>query len=108
MCQKKRCLGASQQLRGVVMQKAIFHGEVCKMLNADSHYLSGMSGNTNRTLTEAEMNTFVGHLWEMFETHSSTVDETKLALMLIRTAGRYKSYQDQAAAIGRVLRSEER
>lgn len=85
------------------MLKSIFHGEVCKMLNADSHYMAGMTGNTNRTLTEAEMNVFIGHLWEMFETQSSSVDETKLAFVLINTAGKYKSYQDQAAAIARLL-----
>ena len=83
------------------MEKAIFHGEVCKLLNADSHYLSGITGNTNRTLTEAEMNTFIGHLWELFEAHSSTdIDELQLTYALIKTAGRYASFQDQA----RVLR----
>ena len=83
------------------MDKAIFHGEIANMMNKDSHW----AGSGNRTFTTDEMNTFIDHVWNLFQKETVSVDERKLFDALMQTQ-RYESMQDRAHVIVVLLKEE--
>lgn len=71
-----------------------------KLLDQDS---PKGSFSMQRTLSDAEAETFSKHLWELFDAGPGiNCDETWLCQSLLNTQGKFDSEQDRAAAICRM------
>ena len=83
-----------------MIDKAIFHGDMAKLMNTDSHWTGG-----NRSFTDQEMKEFIDHLYVYMIGHGNTkeIDVDRLAAALIRTQRAFSNEQDRAKAIKGML-----
>ena len=82
------------------MDKAIFHGDIAKLMNADSHRTGG-----DRSFNDSEMKEFIEHLYVYMQSHGPVreIDADRLADILVRTRRIFSNEQDRAKAIKGML-----